>query len=222
MLFKFFNPEDTRYYWGPILEDSFPSEKVAFHTDPFFAECRAYGRIKEAQDRGILKREIAIPCLGYILLPDEHRRILEESGIDLQEDCLDGADTEPHTPEATNGLRRVRAIVKELASQDSGVNTKSIGKILGDIKQLNELGIYHRDIRRHNFKDGKLVDFGSAWTEPHCFMHSADTEEPGETRLGDLVMFDNMVDLERIKTTVRAMPNSSYCKKLRSNSGTHA
>jgi hypothetical protein len=80
------------------------------------------------------------------------------------------------------------------------------------------LEIYNRDIRRENFREGKLVDFGSAWTEPHCFMHSADTKEPGETRLMDLVMFDEMVDLEGIKTKIKAMQNWGYCKKLRSHS----
>lgn len=142
---------------------------------------------------------------------------MEKSGIDLEEDCLVD-NIKPQTPRATDGLPPVRAIVKELASQDSGVNSKNIGKILKNIKQLNKLEIYNRDIRRENFREGKLVDFGSAWTEPHCFMHSADTKEPGETRLMDLVMFDEMVDLEGIKTKIKAMPNWGYCKKLRSQS----
>ena len=81
---------------------------------------------------------------------------------------------------------------------------------------MNKLKIYNRDIRKDNFKDGKLVDFGSAWTEPHCFMHSADKEEPKETRLGNLVMLDNMIELEGINTDIRAMPNLGYCCKLRS------
>ena len=216
MQFKFFNPEDTRFYWGPILKGSFPSQTVAFHTDPFYAECRAYGRIKEAQDKGLLKRQIVIPCLGYILLQDKYREILEQSGIDLEEGCLDD-DVEPLSPEPSSRLRRpIRAIVKELASQDSGVNPKSLNKILRDIKKLNKLEIYNRDIRIDNFKDGKLVDFGSSWTEPHCFMHSADKEQPKETRLGDLVMFDDMIELEGFETDVRATPSWSHCKKLRS------
>jgi hypothetical protein len=146
-------------------------------------------------------------------LGDEDRRILEGRGINLEEDCLD--DMAPWSPEATRKQRPVRAIVKELASQDPGVNEGSLKMILSDIMELNKLDIYNGDIRRENFGDGKLVGFGSAWTEPHCFMHSADKREPGETRLGDLVMFDNMT--ERIKTDVRAMPSKSYCSKLRSH-----
>lgn len=216
MLFKFFNPEDTRFFWGPLFEDSFSSQTVAFHTDPFFAECRAYGRIKEAQDKGVLKEQVAIPCLGYILLQDKHRMTLEESGIDLEEDCLD--DDVQQTPEAIDQARPVRAIVKELASQDSGVNSSTVRRILKDIKTLNKLEIFNRDIRRENFRGGKLIDFGSSWTEPHCFMGSADTDEPGETRVRDLVMFDDMIESEGLKTNVRAMPNWVYCRKLRSQS----
>ena len=152
-------------------------------------------------------------------MQDKHRTILEQSGIDLEEDCLDD-DGGSWSPEPTRRLRPVRAIVKELASQDSGVNSKTLAKILRDIKELNRLEIYNRDILKDNFKDGMLVDFRSSWTEPHCFMHSADKEEPREMRLGDLVMFDNMVELEGFKTRVRARPNWRYRSKLRSQAKT--
>ena len=59
---------------------------MAFHTDPFYAECRAYGRIKDAQTRGTLQRQIAIPCHGFLFLKDHDKQLLEERGIDLEED----------------------------------------------------------------------------------------------------------------------------------------
>ncbi|POR37636.1 Uncharacterized protein TPAR_02165 [Tolypocladium paradoxum] len=185
-VFKFFNPEDTRFYWESLLEDDFPSEMVAFHTDPFYAECRAYGRINEAREKGTLKRQIAIPCRGFILLHDDHRRMLEKRGFNLDDECLDD-DVDFWSPDSAPRAR-VRSIVKELTSQDSGVNSRNLKRILRDIKQLNKLEIYNRDIRIDNFRDGYLVDFGSARTEWHCFMHSADEEEAKHTKVGDLVV----------------------------------
>ena len=87
------------------------------------------------------------------------------------------------------------------------------------IRWLKKLKMYNRDIRAGNFRNGQLVDFGSALTEPHCILSALDKkveEEARDVRLEDLVMFDDMVAEEGIKTEVRAMPNLHYCQKLRS------
>jgi hypothetical protein len=181
------------------------------YTDPFFAECRAYGRMMEAQEKGVLKREVVVPCHGYLLLQDQDVRFLEGEGIDLQLDVL--AD---ELCQAAGGGGRVRAIVKDLVLEDTGVNRRSLGKILRNIRTLNRLGIYNKDIRAENFKGGRLVDFGSSWTEPHCILSALDEEEARDSRLEDLVRFDEMVTEEGITTDVRAMPNLDYCQKLRS------
>ncbi|PHH91535.1 hypothetical protein CDD83_81 [Cordyceps sp. RAO-2017] len=233
--FKFFDPEDTRYYWGPILGHSFPLETITFHNDPFFAECRAYGRIKEAQAKGMLKREVAVRCEGFLLLQDEDRKILEGKGVDFEgQDVAESGDCDsgggdvddqkqeeqkdfvgrPQKPGKRQGRQPVRAIVKELASPESGVEAWSLRRILRDIRLLNQLKIYNRDIRKDNFRDEKLVDFGSSWTEPHCILE-ADKDEAAETTVEDLVKFDEMVDMEALKSDVRAMSNWGYCSKLR-------
>ena len=192
---------------------SFPIEKVAFHIDPFYAECRAYGRIKDAQTREALQRQIAIPCHGFLFLKDHDKQLLKERGIDLEEDL----DNEILRRTGGNGL--VRAIVKDLTPRDNGVNASSARKILRDIRWLKKLTIYNRDIRVENFKNGQLVDFGSAVTEPHCILSALGKvfeEEARDTRVEDLVMFDDMVAEEDLNTKVRAMPNLYYCQKLRS------
>lgn len=141
---------------------------------------------------------------------DDSRRFLRDEGIDLEEDCLPDQTSSSDAP-------RIRALVKDLASHNSGVNKKSLTQILKDIKRLNEFQIYNRDVRKDNFRDGRLVDFGSAWTEPHCFMmNSIDAQEILDTRWADLVMFDDMVELEGFKTTKQAMPSWKYLRKLRS------
>lgn len=184
---------------------------MAFHTDPFYAECRAYGRIKEAQSKGTLKQTIVTPCHGFLIVKDQDKQLLEERGIDL------GAEYEFLQRTGEDG--HVRAIVKDLAPPKSGVDASSLPKILRDIRWLQKLKIYNRDIRAENFRSDKLVDFGSALTEPHCILSAFDRtnkEEARDTRLEDLVMFDDMVKEEGIETEVRAMPNLDYCQKLRS------
>ncbi|PHH92216.1 hypothetical protein CDD83_8416 [Cordyceps sp. RAO-2017] len=211
-------------------------ETIAFHNDPFFAECRAYGRIKEAQAKRMLKREVAVRCEGFLLLQDEDRKILEGKGVDFEEqDVAEGGDCNsggggiddqkekeqkdfvdrPQKPGKRQGRQPVRAIVKELASTESGVEAPSLRRILRNISKLNRLDIYNQNIRKDNFRNEKLVDFGSSWTEPHCILE-ADKDEAAETRVQDLVMFDEMVAMESLKTHVRATPNWLYCNKLRS------
>ncbi|KAH8665243.1 kinetochore Sim4 complex subunit FTA2-domain-containing protein [Tricladium varicosporioides] len=210
-VFKFFDPETTRWYWETLLGSSFPIETVVFHTDPFYAECRAYGRIKEAQIKGKLKQQVAIPCHGFLILKDQDKKLLQERGIDL------GVENEFLKRTGENGF--VRAIVKDLAPPDPGVDASSLSRILRDIRWLKKHKIYNRDIRVENFRSGKLVDFGSALTEPHCILDDFDKnnkEEARDTRLEDLVMFDDMVIEEGIETGIRAMPNLDYCQKLRS------
>jgi hypothetical protein len=186
-------------------------ERVVFYTDPFYAECRAYGRIKEAQEKGILKRQIVVPCHGYIFLKERDEQMLEERGVDLGRDALDD-----EFRQVAGEDDRARAIVKDFAPEDTGVHAKNLRKILRGIRSLNKLGIYNRDIRAENFKNGRLVDFGSSWTEPHSILSSLDEVEARSTRVEDLVMFDDMVEEEEITTDIRAMPNLDYCKKLRS------
>lgn len=197
-------------------------EQVTYHTDPFYRECRAYGKLAKSS------KKLAIPCLGYVLFKGRDRKelqdVLFDANVDLDEDCLD----HENDPWLANGLPRpppIRGIVKELASQDSGVDEAALKSILADIKAINKLKVYNRDIREDNFKDGKLVDFGSSWTEPHCYMQETRNLSfiAQETRLGDLVLFDNMVEDLGIETSMRAAKlkprknNSAYRSKLRSH-----
>lgn len=104
----------------------------------------------------------------------------------------------------------MRAIVKDLALPDLGVNASSLLGILRDIRWLKKLYINNRDIRVKNFMNSQLMDFGSAMTELHCILNAFDKnnkKEAIDARLEDLIMFDDMVTEEGIKTEIRAMPN---------------
>ncbi|KAK3291896.1 kinetochore Sim4 complex subunit FTA2-domain-containing protein [Chaetomium fimeti] len=210
-VFKFFDPSTTDYYWGNLLDNSVPLSDVIFHTDPFYAECRAYGRIKQAQGNRRGKREVAVPCHGYLFLQERDMQILRDQGVDLDEDAV---DDELLRVNQENG--RARAIIKDFVPGDAGVNVGNLREILRDIRALNKLGIYVSDVRTDNFKAGKIVDFGLSSTEPHCIMKALDEVGLRDLKLEDLVMFDEMVVEEGLVTTVRAMPNMEYCSKLRS------
>lgn len=193
------------------MDDSVARSDVIFHTDPFYAECRAYGRIRETQEKRRGKRELAVPCYGYLFLQERDAQILRERRIDLDEDAVNDKLLEDNREDG-----RVRAIVKEFVPGDSGVNTRNLREILRDIRALNKLRIYVGDIRADNFKAGKIVDFGLSSTEPHCIMESLDDVGLRDSKLVDLVMFDDMVEEEGLVTAVRAMPDMEYCSKLRS------
>ncbi|KAF7555028.1 hypothetical protein G7Z17_g2465 [Cylindrodendrum hubeiense] len=209
-VFKFYNPLSSKYFWGPLLGEDTALETAAYYTDPFFAECRAYGRIKEATKKRSLKAQIAIPCHGFIFLKENDERTLSKLGIDFGIARID-SDFQQNT----EGGWRVRAIVKDLAPQDTGVDKKSVGKILRGIRALNKHKIYNMDIHLDNFRNGQLVDFGSSWTEPHLLLDAQHDHAARNSKLSDLEKFDEMIEDEEIQTDVRARPNPKYCRKLR-------
>lgn len=210
--FKFFHPHSTMYYWGVYLGPSTPLEKVIHYTDPFFAECRAYGRIDDAPKRYGVQDQLAVKCHGYMYLRERDKRKLEQMGLDLGTDILDN-----ELRRALPGGGRVRAIVKDLAPGKTCITSKNVRAALGRVRRLNELHIYNRDIRAENFRAGKLVDFGSSWTEPHIILDALDAEEAEDSRLEDLVMFDDMIEEESIKTRPRlqAMPKADLRRSSR-------
>ncbi|KAJ2966486.1 hypothetical protein NQ176_g10130 [Zarea fungicola] len=222
--FKFFNPDDDRDYWYDIVEGPNARRQFELHTDPFYAECRAYGRINEARKSGKVKQAISMPCFGFLFIDEKYLPILLESGVDLEEDCLLHEDcistasesATPPPPRTRDPSKApIRSIVKELASHSSGVNYRSIERIRQDILALNRLQVYNRDVRMDNILDGKLVDFGSAWTEPHCCMSPLNFREADHAKVGDLAMLEEIADDEGYLVSWRRFKNLEYKKKLR-------
>ncbi|KAM0440767.1 hypothetical protein ACHAPT_000068 [Fusarium lateritium] len=209
--FKFYDPWSSEYYWGPLLDEDAPLETAAYYTDPFFAECRAYGRIEGAIRRGKLRTGITVPCHGYLFLKKGDERILSDRGVDLG---LNHVDID--FQQTVQGGCRPRAIVKDFVPGDPGVNDKSAKKILSGIRALNRLKVYNKDIRIDNFRGGKLVDFGSSWTEPHALLDALGAQDIRDNKAADLALFDEMIEDEGIETQVRGLPNPEYCSKLRS------
>lgn len=175
-----------------------------------------------AKRQGKIKRDIAVPCYGFIYLDDCYRKQLYEYGVDLDEGCLDSDSSASSSP--TPGARRpatsrpIRSIVKKLASSDPGITYKTIKDIRKDILDLNRLEVYNTDVRKHNFCDGKLVDFGSSITTPHCFITPENSLLSEQSQDGDMGMLEDIVDKEGILVSWRTSENLEYRRKLRSSS----
>ncbi|KFA55694.1 hypothetical protein S40293_05243 [Stachybotrys chartarum IBT 40293] len=196
-VFKDFDPETLRYYWEACFDDEVDPEIITHYLDPFYCECRAYGRIQEALDDGTIKANPAVPCYGYMYLGSRDERILEDSGVALRYE-----DSDSESQESTGEQAPIRAIVKKLARPISGVTVRRQGKILVDIGTLNMLKIYNRDVRAENFRDGLLVDFGFSFTEPNIFLEDYDEESLRGLHLEDRRMFKDMLNEEKIDIKV--------------------
>ncbi|KAM7185167.1 Kinetochore Sim4 complex subunit FTA2 domain containing protein [Rhypophila sp. PSN 637] len=213
-VFKFFKPATERHLLDDITGKNVTDEMLAFHTDPFYAECRAYGLIQESERkrRRGFQKPMAANCHGFLPLSRRDELVLARKGIDLWKDI----------PEDEEYRRRaqgspVRAIVKDFIEPELAIDLAVLRRILANVRSLNRLGILHWDIRASNFKAGLLVDFGSSWTEPHCIMDAVPTNVSEEWWWTDLVMFDDMVEeLGFSLDNIRARPNPAYLEKLRS------
>lgn len=183
----------TEYFWGPLMGDDTSLNTAAYYTDPFYAECRAYGRINEAVQKRKMKEDITVPCHGFLFLGERDEKILNDRKVDLELAKVDLA-----YQRQTAGGCRPRAIVKDIASANAGVGEKNLSKILRGIWALNRLRIYNMDIRLDNYRDGRIVDFGSSWTEPHALLDALGDTAAEDSKLADRVMFDQMVRDEGI------------------------
>ena len=185
---------------------------ASYYSDPFYRECRAYGQIQKAIKAKKLRPNVAVPCHGFLFLHAEDEKALRERDIDLGLNKVD-----LRFQRGTAGRCRARAIVKDLGTARSGVDDKSLVKILSGISTLNKCKVYNTDIRSDNYSDGQIIDFGSSWTEPHPYLNKLTGRQAKGIRNADRVRFDGMVRDEEIPNVrgIGAMPNREYKQKLR-------
>ncbi|KAI0428308.1 kinetochore Sim4 complex subunit FTA2-domain-containing protein [Xylaria sp. FL1042] len=124
--------------------------------DPFFAECRAFGRlVKDGKDDGL-----AVRCYGCVLSEEAEHRIEEGFGI---------RDWNRPTEDNKEPLR---AIVKDYIRYVSFDKPKTHATMRRNLEQLNRMGIYNMDIRRENYIGGRLFDFSTATMTPHLIFRT--------------------------------------------------
>ncbi len=126
--------------------------------DPFYNECRAYGRIIEAGLNG----KVAVRCYGHMSIPAEEEEGLKKRfGIDSWD--------RPGEEYAKLPRRRqpFRAIVKDPVQKDVKMTERVARKMLRDLKRIRKVGVYPMDIQARNYKAGFVLDFSVAMTYPH-------------------------------------------------------
>ena len=174
------------------------------HTDPFYNECRAYGRLEEKGLNG----KVAVRCHGYTTLPPEkEEELAEKFGVY----SWDRPDYDKDLPK-----RLVfRALVKDLVREDVPLTHKVVVKMLRDLKTMREAEIYNMDIYARNYKGGLLVDFSIAMTAPHFFFDIRPEWWSRAQKKQDLLQFDGMIRDEKVVTNISAVANHDYLAKLR-------
>lgn len=182
-------------------------EMLAFHTDPFYAECRAYARIQEKQLNQGLKRRNFAHCYGFMALAKADEEVVTSYGAKLWDVPRD--DEYRRKVEGSP----VRVLVKEYIEDDIVIDVSIFTRILKGIKWLNRHGVLNHDIHLANFKGGLLVDFGSSWTrKPHCLWDNMPQQKLKALERTDLIKFQEMANAEGFGAKVRAIPNKAYMK----------
>ena len=194
-----------------LVGQDVPQDMIIAHLDPFYAECRAYGRIEENKLNG----KIAVHCYGFTAVSALQEVFLSET-FDVSE--WDRPPEEYSLPVAER--QSFRAIVKDLIEDETPFNKKMVARMLKDLLSLRRMALFVRDVREDNYRSGKLVDFSVSWTAPHIMLSNLlfDDEDIEEDTGWELTLFDTMIQDSKISTWVRATPNKEYIRKLRPRS----
>lgn len=205
-IFKFYDDSEICAALSDHQRKYFSPKLINGHMDPFFCECRAYGRLIDEKVNG----KVAVRCYGYLMIPAEREDELRERfGVT--------AWNRPREEYSKRASRRqpFRAIVKELVTEDVPLTAKTAKKMLRDLRIIRSFKVYNMDICARNYKGGLLVDFSVAMTRPHYLF----VIKPAWRREGymydDLRSFDYMLDEAGIATLARATRNEDYVGHLR-------
>jgi len=186
-----------------------PVDLVRDHSDPFYNECRAYGRLVHKSLNG----KVAVRCHGYMAIPAEREEELKRNfNVDNWNRPADEYAKAPHRRQP------FRAIIKDLITADTSLTGKVVKKILKDLKRMRKVGVYPMDVQARNYRNGMLLDFSVALTEPHYLFVIKASWRVRFHKRSDLVAWQTLVRDQGVVTWERAVPSSDYCKKLRSHS----
>lgn len=192
----------------PLRGQDVPQDMIIAHCDPFYAECRAYGRIGDRKRNG----KVAVRCHGFTAVSALQEVVLSKTfGVS----DWDRPSEQYSLPVAER--QSFRAIVKDLVEDQTPFTQTMIARMLRDLKSLRRMALFVRDVKESNYKGGKLVDFSISWTAPHIMLddrlfYDEDIEEEINW---ELTQFDTMIEDSKIPTWVRATPNKEYRSKLR-------
>ncbi len=122
--FKFYDDADDRAGLIRGENDLVPTSLLHAHMDPFYNECRAYGRLIERGENG----KVAARCFGHTTVSAEREEELYRMyGVGDWDRPI--GDRQPF-----------RAIVKELILDDNRLTHKVAKRILRDLRKMRKLG----------------------------------------------------------------------------------
>lgn len=158
--------------------------------------------------------EVAARCFGYLAIPAETEKFFKR-----EFEILDWNRPREEYDKPPTKRQPFRAILKEFIPDEGPLTDKIVKRILRDLKKMRKQGVYPMDIAARNYKAGLLIDFDAARTEPHFLFQIRPRYQVDHYKEMDFVRFDQMIEDEGIKTSVRALPNDDYLEKLRPRSG---
>lgn len=170
-------------YWMPIARGAHPDGHLesltafAQYSEPFYAECRAFGRLREASHEGL-----ALRCFGYVLLSEENEASLKNTFKDMwlsfSGDCHnefldDDLSLRARFLGRGGKLPPIRGILKEFGQAPAyeDLRSKDFETMLRLTVSLHQLGIVRLDMDPKQFINGKLADFSIAVTTPHFMLN---------------------------------------------------
>ncbi|KEZ41065.1 hypothetical protein SAPIO_CDS7118 [Scedosporium apiospermum] len=169
-LFRFGYDED----WlgnGPYIDPDNLEAMSAFYeySEPFSCECRAFGRLQEDGHE-----ELAARCYGYVLLDEEHERVVMDQfshlEINFNGNIQYSGYEDLRSRFVGKGVDRappIRGIVKEFGPTEEDLRTREVRRMLKDVIRLQQLGIIYIDVGHRQLVGGKFCDFSTAITVPH-------------------------------------------------------
>ncbi|KAK3169301.1 hypothetical protein OEA41_008684 [Lepraria neglecta] len=176
-MFKFCDFKEQRAGLVGKENDLVTDDLLQAHSDPFYNECRAYGRLQDKNLNG----KVAVLCHGYITLPASVKEQLKRK---FHISDWDRPGDEYSKP--VSQRQPFRAIIKDLIQEDTPLTGKAADKILRDLKKMQRCGIYPGDIRSRNYKAGLLVDLSIARTEPYYLFNIQSARQVAKMKNGDL------------------------------------
>ncbi|KAF2762706.1 hypothetical protein EJ05DRAFT_471663 [Pseudovirgaria hyperparasitica] len=221
-IFKFYHLDKSGDVEKALKKDLTNESTIIYNSDPFYAECRAYGKIRQYQEhqgrelrsrkwkrrRNARTTPLAVPCYGYLFLQfDDYS--------DLFRDDF-GVSAWDRTEEDDIAQIPLRGLVKQLMNDEEPLRNPR--QMLRDLDTLLEIDVWQRDVFVRNYLEGLLIDFDIAWTKPHWMFLLLSQEQLNEERQEHYVDYDNMFlevyGRDHI-AKVRATVNVGYRAKLR-------
>ncbi|KAL8808696.1 MAG: hypothetical protein Q9223_003856 [Gallowayella weberi] len=208
--FKYYDDEEDLLCMDQYERDKAPPDHLDYYLDPFFNECRAYGKLIERSLNG----EVAVHCHGYLMLTADHE---DELNHRFGEPDWNRPHEEYEKPVSKRSP--LRTIVKDLVLEENIWKPNVARRMLRDLRKMRELEIYAMDIKPENYKGSKLVDFSVAMTLPHFIFDIKPAFQVQHYKNEDLGAFDAMIQDQKVKTKHRASRDFTTIRKLRSYKG---